>query len=502
MKFTVSTDDPTQVAVDLLAVPTFEEAVADQPSTAGLDKRLEGLLTKLAAEERFKGKKDQTLMVHTHGKVGAGRILLIGVGARKDFSATMIRDLAARATKAANRVSAKTYALVFPQVDSTGLERMAQYAAEGATLGGYAFDRYLSEDRKAKTSATEATFLLSETDPARLEQARRALSRGELVSQAISLARDLVNEPASEMTPRKLADVARDVAQKHHLEIKVLGPKDLEKLGTKLLLAVSQGSDEEPRLIHLTYKPKGKPATNPRTVALVGKGVTFDSGGLSLKPAKSMEDMKTDMAGAAAVIAAMGAIGELRPQTEVHGIVMATENMPSGKAIRPGDVVTGLGGKSVEILNTDAEGRLILADGLAYAGQLKPTEIIDLATLTGAIMVALGPYTAGVMGNNLSLIERLLATARLVGEELWHMPLVERLRDDLKSDIADLKNMGNAYGGAITGGLFLREFVASETPWAHIDIAGPSSTDKEYGAFTKGGTGFGIATLVEYLVGR
>jgi leucyl aminopeptidase len=501
MKFSVITEEPTKVSADLLVVPTFEEAVGDQPLTAALDKALGGLLSQVAQEERFKGKRDQSLLLHTHGRIGASRVLLLGAGARNDFSAAVTRDLGARASRATTRVGAKSLAFILPPGDGVGAERIAQFAAEGTLLGQYAFDRYLSEDRKSKAQLAETRFVLVDGDAAKADLSRRAIGRGEIVAAAIAQARDLVNEPASELTPTKLADAARQAAQKHHLDVKILGPKEIEKLGMNLFLAVARGSDEEPRLIHLTYKPRGKPPTTPKTFALVGKGVTFDSGGLSLKPAKSMEDMKVDMAGAAAVIAAMTVIAELKPTVEVHGIVCATENMPSGKAYRPGDVFTGLGGKSVEILNTDAEGRLTLADALAYALQQKPDEIIDLATLTGACMVGLGPHTAGVMGNNLSMVERFLGAARLVGEDMWHLPLVDRLRDDMKSDVADMKNIGNPYGGAITGGLFLREFVG-DTPWIHVDIAGPASTDKEYGAIAKGGTGFGVATLVEYVAGR
>ncbi|MFI5288712.1 MAG: leucyl aminopeptidase family protein, partial [Polyangia bacterium] len=314
-------------------------------------------------------------------------------------------------------------------------------------------------------------------------------------------ARDLINEPAGEMTPKKMAEVAQKVAKQHGLEVKVLGPKECEKLGMGMYLGVAQGSDEEPRYIHLTYRPKGKPAPK-KTVALIGKGVTFDSGGLSLKPSAGMEDMKVDMSGAAAVISAIGVLAELGSPYEVHAIAACTENMPSGKSYKLGDVLKSMNGKTVEINNTDAEGRLTLGDAIAYAlAECKPDEIFDFATLTGACMVALGPYTAGVMGNDLSLVEQWLSSARLAGEDMWHLPLNEKLREQLKSEIADMRNTGERWGGALTAGLFLKEFVG-DTPWVHCDIAGPAALDKEVGYLPKGGTGFAVATMVEYLAPR
>jgi leucyl aminopeptidase len=281
----------------------------------------------------------------------------------------------------------------------------------------------------------------------------------------------------------------------------VLGPKECQKLGMGMYLAVSQGSEEEPRFIHLAYKPKGK-TPSKKKIALVGKGVTFDSGGLSLKPSSAMEDMKIDMSGAAAVISAIGVLADMGVPYEVHAVAACTENMPSGKSYKLGDVLKSMSGKTVEINNTDAEGRLTLGDAITYVQQeVKPDEIFDFATLTGACMVALGPYHAGVMGNDLSLVERWLAAARLAGEEMWHLPLPDRLKEQLKSEIADMRNTGDRYGGALTAGLFLKEFVG-DTPWVHVDIAGPASADKEGGHVAKGGTGFAVSTIIEYLAGR
>jgi leucyl aminopeptidase len=375
--------------------------------------------------------------------------------------------------------------------------------SEGAVLGAYRFDRYLTGDKKKPFSVDEVKIVATpdNVDGGRLDALKRGAQRGEQVAAGVALARDLINEPAGDLTPTKMADVAQRVAKQHGLDIKVLGPKDCQKLGMGMYLAVSQGSEEEPRFIHLTYKPKGKTAAKKK-ITLIGKGVTFDSGGLSLKPSAAMEDMKIDMSGAAAVISAIGVLADMAVPYEVHALAACTENMPSGRSYKLGDVLKSMSGKTVEINNTDAEGRLTLGDAITYAIQeIKPDEIFDFATLTGACMVALGPYHAGVMGNDLSLVERWLAAARLSGEEMWHLPLPDRLKEQLKSEIADMRNTGDRYGGALTAGLFLKEFVG-DTPWVHVDIAGPAAADKESGHVAKGGTGFGVATIVEYLAGR
>lgn len=290
------------------------------------------------------------------------------------------------------------------------------------------------------------------------------------------------------------------MARDRELECRVLGPREIERQKMRLLLAVARGSAEEPRFIHLIYRPKGKDKGVKRHV-LVGKGVTFDSGGLSLKPSASMTDMKCDMAGAAAVLGTLSAAGELGLKCEVHGLIGATENMLSGTSYKLGDVVTGMAGRSVEVVNTDAEGRLTLADALAYAVKLKPDSMVDLATLTGACMVALGPDVAGVMGNDVSLVEHFVAAARRAGEEVWRLPMPRRLKAQLESPVADLKNAGERWGGALTAGLFLKEFVG-DVPWVHVDIAGPAYAEKAWGHIPRGGTGFGVPTLLEYLGSR
>jgi leucyl aminopeptidase len=505
MKFSFHTDDVTKLQTGLLGLLCFEEALQEGALYRALDKALDGLVTRVAADEQFKGKKGQTLTLHTHGRVGAQRLLLVGGGARKDFNPADLRAFGARVVKAGAQAQAKQVALALPYADAvpTGSERAAQFLVEGATLGTYRFDKYLTGDRKKPEVVEEVKLVMSadNVDASRLDAVKRGVQRAEQVAEGVALARDLINEPAAEMTPRKMAEVAQKVAKQHGLEAKVLGPKECEKLGMGMYLAVSQGSEEEPRFIHLTYRPKGK-TPSKKKVALIGKGVTFDSGGLSLKPSNAMEDMKVDMSGAAAVIAAIGVLADLGVPYEVHAIAACTENMPSGKSYKLGDVLKSMNGKTVEINNTDAEGRLTLGDAITYAlAEIKPDEMFDFATLTGACMVALGPHTAGVMGNDLSLVERWLAAARLAGEDMWHLPLPDKLRDQLKSEVADMRNTGDRFGGALTAGLFLKEFVG-ETPWVHVDIAGPASADKESGHIGKGGTGFAVSTIVEYLAGR
>ena len=503
MKFTFYCDDATRIQCDLIGLLCFEDRFGEGTIYQALDRSLDGLLGRLVESERFKAKKGETLNLHTHGRVGPARILLVGGGKREDFQIPDLRGFAARVVKASSRASCRTVAVVLPYLEGQIQERAAQFLAEGAALAAYRFDKYITDEAKLERPELEEckiTVSADNVDASRSDAVRRGAERGAIVAQSVAFVRNLVNEPAAEMTPRRMADVARDFAREHALEFKVLGPKECEKAGMGLFLAVARGSEEEPRFLHLTYRPRGK-ATAKKKIALVGKGITFDSGGLSLKPPKSMEDMKTDMAGAATVIAALGALADLGVPWEVHAIAPCCENMPSGHAYRLGDVIKSLDGKTVEITNTDAEGRLVLADALTYANrEVKPDEIIDLATLTGACVVALGPHMAGVMGGDRSMVEKWLAAAALAGEEMWQLPLPDRLKEQLKSEIADLKNSGDRWGGALTAGLFLNEFVG-ETPWVHVDIAGPSSAEKEHGHILKGATGFGVATIVEYMAG-
>jgi leucyl aminopeptidase len=498
MDITVAATDALQAGVDLLGVLCQEETLADDPVITRADQALDGLLRRSIQQERFLGKAGQTLILHSHGRLEAQRLALIGVGSRSAFGIGDLRVAAGRLARLANSVGARTIALAARESAGAGaiagadLPRVIQVAIEGSLLALYRFDKYLGAARRAPTTVESLRVFIG--DPGSDAISIRAIARAQDTSRAVALARDLVNEPAGYLTPRKMAEIAETLSAEAGLESTVLGPEQCREKGMGLYLAVAQGSAEEPRFIHLAWKP----ANATKRIVLVGKGVTFDSGGLSLKTNDGMMDMKVDMSGAAAVIAAVDTAAREKLAVEVHAIAACTENMPSGTAYKLGDVLRSMAGKTVEINNTDAEGRLTLADALTYGLALKPDAIFDFATLTGACVVALGPHTAGVMSNNEKLLAQWLAAAKVVGEEMWPLPLPSRLSDQLKSEVADMKNTGERWGGALTAGLFLREFVG-DVPWVHVDLAGPASTDKEFGHISKGGTGFAVATILEYL---
>jgi len=495
MRFSFCNGELADLDVDLLAVLVFEEQHAEGPELRSLDRRFEAGLTRLLNEEKFEGKTKQTALIHTHGIIQPRRLLFVGLGKREEFEVPDTRQAGALIIQGAEKVHATSIASTLPPFDATAAERATGFLAEGMLASDYRYERFRAEKERRTGRVEQVQIVLAGENLPHL-----AVSRAEIVGRAVCLTRDLVNEPPGELTPTKLAEVAQDMASKSGLDCKVLGPKECEKQNMRLFLAVARGSVEEPRFIHLTYRPRGKEKPS-RRVVLVGKGVTFDSGGLSLKPSASMVDMKADMAGAATVLSVMGALSSLGIKAEVHALIAATENMPSGDAYKLGDVIVGKGGHSVEITNTDAEGRLTLADALTYAAKLQPDEIVDVATLTGACVVALGPHMAGVMGNDTAFIERLMGSARRVGEEVWALPLPKRLKEQLKSTVADLKNAGDRWGGALTAGLFLKEFV-DHTPWIHLDIAGPAYSEKAWFHVPEGGTGFGVATLLEYIGSR
>ncbi|RMH44019.1 MAG: leucyl aminopeptidase [Deltaproteobacteria bacterium] len=493
MKFTYVSGAPIPASADVVAVCAYTGGAAD-PGFRAVDKALDGLLTARMEEVAFRPERGQTLVVRpAAGALGDARaVVVVGGGDRAVRSPAGARDAAAAAVRRATALRARSLAFVLPAVGRDPAP-VVQFAVEGARLGAYRFDKYRSED--ANTPAPIEAVTLVGKAPNRAPIGR-AIARGEAVADAVCLARDLINEPAATMTPAQLAAEARAIAKRHSsLTAKILGPAECKKLGMGMLLAVGQGSDQEVRVVHLTYKPKRKAK---KRIALVGKGITFDSGGYSLKPTSSMLDMKIDMSGAAAVIAAMDAIARIGSPYEVHAVAACAENLVSGKAYKLGDVLRSMSGKTVEINNTDAEGRLALGDALYYVRDAaEPDEIFDFATLTGACLVALGPYTAGVMSNRDALAKAWLSTAARVGEDMWHLPLNERLMEQLKSPIADLRNTGGRAGGALTAGLFLKQFVG-DVPWVHVDIAGPASASKTDGAISEGGTGFGVATIVAY----
>jgi leucyl aminopeptidase len=502
---TLLTGPALQAQVDLLALTTFGDPSKDAVFKSA-DHALGGHLAEVAKHEGFDGKSGQQLTMYTHGKLPAKRVVVCGLGPRGDFSNAALRDVTATVAQTANKVGATSVAFVMPALGGGREATLVQMAVEGVYLGTYRFHRYLTGDDHKKPQALKSVGLITDAKgkkptAAQAKQAQASITRGAVIAQAINHARDLINEPAAVATPAQIAAGAQAIAKKHKgtLTVTVLDAKKCAELGMGMFLAVGQGSEQQPRFVHMTYKPAKKPK---KKVAFIGKGVTFDSGGYSLKPSNAMEDMKVDMSGAAAVISAMDAIATLGSDCEVHAVTALCENLVSGRAYKLGDVLKSMDGTTVEINNTDAEGRLTLGDALTYARtKIDPDEMFDFATLTGACMVALGPYTAGVMSDNESLVKNWLATAERAGEDMWRLPLNGRLREQLKSPIADMRNTGDRYGGAITAGLFLKTFV-KDTPWVHVDIAGPASVSSSRPSQPKGGTGFGVATMVEYVTKR
>ena len=491
---TLTTSPPATVEADLLAVPVTADPRGTNgsgpvlgPGGDALDAALGGGLAAFMRDAGFEGKPDQTLAVPTAGGVAARAALLVGVGDRDAFDAGAVRRAAAAIARHATKVETVATTLLDAAADA-GVERpaAAQALAEGLLLGSYRFLKYKADGSASKL----AHVVVVGRGGARVTA---AFDRGVVVAGAVGWARDMVNEPAGAKSPAAFATAARDVVKGRNITVRVLADAQLAAQRLGGVIGVGQGSSNPPRLVKLTYDPPG--AT--RTLALVGKGVVFDSGGLSLKTSSGMETMKTDMSGAAAVIAAMSVLDELGVKAKVVAYVPMVENMPSGAAIRPGDVLRIRNGKTVEVLNTDAEGRLILADALALAAEDEPDAVIDLATLTGACMVALGDKVAGLMGNHDGWIDQVQGAAERAGEPVWPLPLPGQYRKLLDSETADLRNISSGnYGGALTAGLFLREFVGGAR-WAHLDIAGPARAGSDDGELMKGGTGFGVRTLVE-----
>jgi leucyl aminopeptidase len=466
---------------DVLVVPVAEGEARAVVRRLG---RAAGNLARRLTATEYRGKTDEVLVHH-----GVGSTVLIGLGPRPGPDAW--RRAAARGRQEAERQRARRVAAYLgPAADDAAV--VAAFA-EGFLVAGYRFDRYLSDRNGARR--VERLAIVGEAMP-KPALVAPALGAVEVAVEEVFRARDLVNEPPSVATPRYIADqVARAAKSVRGLEVEAWGPARIAREGLAGLAGVARGTREEPRFIRAHYRPS---RAARKRVALVGKAITFDSGGLSLKPPKSMETMKYDMAGGAAVLGAAIAAARLALPIEVTAYVPATENLPGGSAQKPGDVIRYLNGKTVEVLNTDAEGRLVLADALALASREKPDAIVDLATLTGACRVALGNMFAGVMGNDQALVDALLAAGRAAGEPLWQLPLVREYRDDLKSPIADLKNVGGAEAGSIVAGLFLQEFVDG-VPWAHLDIAGPAFAERDLPLAPRGATGFGVRLLLRYL---
>ena len=459
---------------------------------AAVDKALDGEITKLIKQGEIKGKAGEISVIHTMGKIPAGKVVILGLGKDKDITADKIRIAMADACRTLRKkgVNKLETALVGVGVNNIDPEASAEAITEGAILGLYAFNRHITK----KPEQGEITELVINCPDLKSKTAvQRGVNTGKILAEAANLARDWVNEPSNYMTPTILAAEAKKVAEKHGLKIEVLERKQMKELGMGALLGVARGSQQPPKFIVLTYRGKTAKTVD---IALVGKGITFDSGGISLKPSDHMGDMKSDMAGAASVIAAIGAIAQLKPKLNVMAIAPATENLPSGTAFKPADILTAMNGKTIEIITTDAEGRLILADALGYANKQGAKMIVDIATLTGACQIALGDITTGAFTNNQELLDKVIAAGNAVGDKIWQLPTFEEYKELNKSDVADLKNTGGRYAGAITAALFVGEF-AGKTPWVHLDIAGPALLDSAKGYYSKGATGVPTRTLIK-----
>lgn len=456
--------DVKNVPVEVLVINKFEG-----------EKTSQELANKYVVEkDKFEGKFGQTYLMHTLGQIPADKILVVGFGKKEEFDHNKMREAVAKAVKKLQQIKAKKAVFDFDVNADYG-----KSAAIGAMIADYAYDKYKSEKAHHLDEITFARFTQED------------VNEGIIFGEAMKFTRDLANTPAQIATPAKLAEIAKSI---EGVETKIFDKQEIERMGMGAYLAVGQGSVQPPKFIHMKYTGKNA----KKKVAIIGKGICFDSGGLDIKPASSMLTMKDDMSGAACVLGVMKALSKLQPDMEVHGIIAACENMPSGSSYKPGDILTAKNGKTIEVDNTDAEGRLTLADALCYACDLNVDEVIDIATLTGACMVALGTVASGIMGNDEELIARLIKTGKDSGETYWQLPMFSEYKNSLKSDIADMKNTGSRYGGASAAGVFLQEFV-KDTKWCHIDIAGTAYLEKPQKEFIAGATGVGVRTLLNYI---
>jgi len=491
LEIKVVAGDIIKLKADAAIVNLFEGVERPGGATAAMDEALEGAISRLIAQGEIKGKAREVSIIHTLGKISPQRVAVVGLGKQAQFTLDRIREAVAEACKALRRIGATKLTTIVHGAGAAGFEpeKAAQAVAEGALLGLYAFREHITKEPEFK-EIEELTLV--DREESRLAPLERGANAGRVLAEATNLARDMINQPANHMTPSHMAEIAADVAAKWGLECSVLERDEMEKLGMGALLGVAQGSRQPPKFIVLKYR--GAPDSE-RTLGFLGKGLTFDSGGISIKPSEGMGEMKSDMAGGAAVIAALRALAELKARVNVTGLVPATENMPGGAALKPADIVRALNGKTIEVASTDAEGRLILADALSYANKLGLSPLVDVATLTGACRVALGDIASGAMGNDQELVDRVIKAGEEAGEKIWQLPMYEEYKEQNKSDVADVKNTGGRYAGAITAAQFLAEF-AADTPWVHLDIAGPAFRDKERGYQPKGASGVMVRTLV------
>ena len=497
MKIAVELADITTVETPALIVNLFKGVKAPGGATGAVDRALDGLISGLIEEGEITGKKGEMTLLHTMGRIAPSRVVVAGLGTQEDFDAEVVRRVSSEAVRFLRRRGIQSAVTIAHGAGIGGLspEDSGQGIAEGSLLGLYRFDRYHSNGDDADGDFDELT--IAELDKARAGSIRVGVDRGRAMAEATMISRNLVNEPANVMTPTAMAEVARRVSEDNGLGFEVMDNADMREMGMGAFIGVAQGSEEPAKLIILTYV--GDPDNPGNNLGLIGKGITFDTGGISLKPAANMEAMKGDMAGGASVIGAMQIIAQLKPRINVTGMVAATENMPGGSAQRPGDVVTAMNGKTIEVINTDAEGRLVLADALSLARQRGITRLVDIATLTGAMVTTLGKACTGVMGNDDELIGDVIKAGKQTGEKFWQLPMFDEYKELIRSDVADMRNTGGRQAGSITAALLLKEFVDGAA-WAHLDIAGTSTSEKDSGYQVKGATGTPARTLAQLAV--
>ena len=490
MKINLSLLSPAEVDSECLTVVVLDRGEKDKTDVIleTSDSAVREAAREVVASGEATGKTFETTLIHHPPRLKARRLLLLGGGKAKNFTSAELRKLAGTATRTLKPKGIRSFAFIAPE--SISAEEAAKAIVEGAFVGNFDPDYYKSDRKDQKI---DSVTVIARGDQGRLQ---RALDEARIVGESQNFTRDLVNEPSNRMTPTVLGERARKMAQELGLKCEVYGADKIKELKMGAFWSVAQGSDEPPALIILKYEPAGAP--EKPVIGLVGKGITFDTGGISIKPADGMEKMKYDMAGGATMIGAMRAIALLKPKVKVIAIICATENMPSGHAQKPGDVQMAMSGKSIEVINTDAEGRLVLADGLHYAKQLGCTHLVDAATLTGAVVVALGYVNAGIFTNNDDMYQRFQRANAKAGEKMWRLPLDEEYKESIRSNIADIMNTGGRYGGAITAAMFLKEF-AEDTPWIHLDIAGTAWTEDNKAWIAKGPSGIALRSLVEFV---
>ncbi len=500
MKIHVKQGRLSQESSEIALIGHFEDEKGIADTARGLTKTLTGQMKDFLKSGDFSGKHQQLSLIHASSRSPVKRILMVGLGKRKDCTMEKIRQATGKAAQYVRDLGLTSFCTPLIATGLKGISpaEVAQAMVEGAVLGLYQFNVYKTEGKESVKSVQE--FTLIGENGRRLNEIRKAVHLGQILAEATNLARDLGNYPSNYITPTRLAEMAQGIAGELGLECEVLEKPQLETLGMGAFLGVARGSQEPAKFIILKYQGlKDQRTKGVRPIALVGKTITFDTGGISIKPSEKMEQMKYDMMGGATVLCAIKAAAQLKLPVNIVGFMPATENMPSGTAIKPGDVVKTLSGKTVEVINTDAEGRLILADALTYATRYRPNVIVDLATLTGACTVALGHHAIGLLGNHPGLLEVIKKVAQTTGERVWELPLWEDYYEQIKSDVADIKNVGGRGGGTITAAAFLSKFVGNY-PWAHLDIASTAWTDENRPYIPKGVTGIGVRLLVNFLM--